>query len=224
MTGRTLVIGDLHGCHAVLRRLWDHLDPPPGPGDTVVFLGDYIDRGPESRQVIDFILGLRGAGLRVIALMGNHEQMLLEFLTGRDDYGYLQVGGAATLASYGCPPGLARGFSLPAEHHRFLLELLPYWQDDFAIYVHAGLKPGCPLALQPKDWLLWAREEFLDADGEFGKRVIYGHTPFPQPRVEPWRIGIDTGAVYGWRLTCLILPEMAFVQVPGLPIWPPPAA
>jgi serine/threonine protein phosphatase 1 len=216
---KTFVIGDIHGCHQALTELWRKISPVQAD-DTVVFLGDYIDRGPASRQVIDEILMIRKALPRVITLMGNHEQMLLDYLEGREGTPFLAVGGAETLASYGLAADGARPLVLPAAHERFFRELLPYWQNQEAIYVHAGLMPALPLALQPKEWLLWARNEFSVSDYDFGKPVIYGHTPFPAPRLEPHRIGIDTGAVYGGHLTCLILPEMKFVQVTGPAHWP----
>jgi serine/threonine protein phosphatase 1 len=216
----TFVIGDIHGCHRALTELWRQIAPRLKAADTVVFLGDYIDRGPESRQVIDMILGIRKDLPRVITLMGNHEQMLLDYVEGRERTPFLAVGGAETVTSYGQSPGGEQPLLLPTEHERFFRELLPYWQDGQAIYVHAGLMPGQPLALQPKAWLLWAREEFLASDYDFGKLVIHGHTPFPSPRQERHRIGIDTGAVYGGHLTCLILPEMEFIRVPGTAYWP----
>lgn len=209
---KTFVIGDIHGCHQALIDLWAKIAPDPEE-DTVVFLGDYIDRGPASRQVVDEILAIRKRLPRVITLMGNHEQMLLSFLEGREETPFLEVGGQETLASYSLPPsGANSSFELPPSHLDFFRGLIPFWQNQAAIYVHAGLVPGRPLALQPKSWLLWAREEFLKSDYDFGKPVIYGHTPFPRPNIEKHRIGIDTGAVYGGYLTCLILPDMEFVQ------------
>lgn len=215
---KTFVIGDIHGCHQALTALWRKISPIRAE-DTVVFLGDYIDRGPASRQVVDEILMIREELPRVITLMGNHEQMLLDFLEGREGTPFLAVGGAETLASYGLPAVGSPPPVLPPDHGRFFRELLPYWQNPEAIYVHAGLKPACPLALQPRAWLLWAREEFLASDHDFGTPVIYGHTPFAAPRHERHRIGIDTGAVYGGHLTCLILPDMEFVQVAVTAHW-----
>ncbi len=216
---KTFVIGDIHGCHQALLALW-HKISPVAADDTIVFLGDYIDRGPDSRQVIDEILAIKKSLPRVITLMGNHEQMLLHFLEGKEEGQFLEVGGAETLASYGIIPGKPDCPELPPRHLDFFHGLIPFWQNQEAIYVHAGLMPGRPLALQPKSWLLWAREEFLKSDYDFGKVVIYGHTPFPEPRFEKHKIGIDTGAVYGGQLTCLILPDMEFVQTEGSAYWP----
>lgn len=215
---RTFVIGDIHGCHQSLTALWRKLAPIHAT-DSVVFLGDYIDRGIASRQVVDEILAIKKSLPRVITLMGNHEQMLLHFLAGREEASFLTVGGAETLASYGVDPDEPGPPALPADHLVFFRELLPFWQNHEAIYVHAGLMPARPLALQPKSWLYWAREDFFESDYDFGKPVVYGHTPFPAPRHEKNRIGIDTGAVYGGQLTCLILPDMEFVQVDGESHW-----
>lgn len=212
---KTFVIGDIHGCHQALNELWRKISPISAE-DTVVFLGDYIDRGPDSRQVIDEILAIKKLLPRVITLMGNHEQMLLNFLEGKEETPFLEVGGIETLASYGLIAGESNPPEIPPVHLDFFRNLIPFWQNQEAIYVHAGLMPGRPLALQPKSWLFWAREEFLATDFDFGKPVIYGHTPFSKPRIDQHRIGIDTGAVYGGHLTCLILPDMEFVQTKGV--------
>jgi serine/threonine protein phosphatase 1 len=213
---RTFVIGDIHGCHQALVRLLEKIAPDPGR-DTLVFLGDYIDRGPASREVITTILDLRRSHARLITLMGNHEWMFLDYLAGGDPGLFLAAGGIETLESYGIvtfgDPWTQE--ILPADHRRFLEGLRPWWEDEAYIYVHAGLEPGVELAQQSTDWLLWARRGFIDSAFDFGKRVVYGHTPWPEPRVETTKIGIDTGAVYGGRLTCLVLPEMEFVSVAG---------
>lgn len=217
---KTYVIGDIHGCYQAFKELWSKISPVSGD-DTVVFLGDYIDRGPESRQVVEMILAIRKKLPRVITLLGNHEQMLLNFMEGRSESPFLAVGGAQTLVSYGLNPHSRERLILPQEHEDFFRYLLPFWQNKDAIYVHAGLMPSRPLALQPKSWLLWARDEFFASNYDFGKPVIYGHTPLNEPRIEHHRIGIDTGAVYGGQLTCLVLPDLEFIQVSGDQFWPP---
>ena len=211
---RTFVIGDVHGCHQALSTLLTAIRPDPLQ-DTLVFLGDYIDRGPESSQVLSALINLQGSSRNLIALMGNHEQMLLNYLAGLDQELYLSAGGIETLESYGIVNfgDIWTQTILPPDHLDFLHSLRPYWEDDQHIYVHAGLEPGVHLTQQSTDWLFWGREGFIDSDYDFGKRVIYGHTPWQAPRVEANKIGIDTGAVYGGRLTCLVLPEMEFVSV-----------
>jgi len=209
---KTYVFGDIHGCAEAFRKLLSRLSPDPEAA-TLVFLGDYIDRGPSSKEVVAEVLRLRER-FRVITLMGNHEAMLLDFLAGRISEIYLKMGGSQTLASYGITDPLAKDLSahFPAEHLRFFSGLLPYWEDDEYIYAHAGLKPGVPLHEQTLRFLLWIRDEFVYSNHDFGKRVIFGHTPALEPRIEPNKIGIDTGAVYGGELTCLILPDYTLAQ------------
>ncbi len=222
--GTTCVIGDIHGCFSSLSAL---LDLVLDRADTLVFLGDYIDRGPDSRRVIDLLLEVQRNHARTICLQGNHEFMLQEFLAGRDLSLYLEVGGLQTLASYGLPPtmtGPSVRAALPADHLAFFSDLPLYWQDQYAIYVHAGLEPGRHLSMQTGQWCLWARDRFIASRHDFGKRVIFGHTPFREPLVEANKIGIDTGAVYGGRLTALLLPETEFISVPGEQEHPFPAA
>jgi serine/threonine protein phosphatase 1 len=210
--GRTFVIGDIHGCSKPLAELLEKIKPL-GKDDTVIFIGDYIDRGPDSRTVIDIILQLRADHNKVITLMGNHEFMFLEALRGYGVADFLNMGGKATLKSYGVQAGTTRELALilPPAHRAFLENLLPYWEDEEYIYVHAGLQPGVHLTQQSSDWLFWSRDAFVNSAYNFGKKVIYGHTPFDKPRIDDNKIGIDTGAVYGGALTCLVLPENAFI-------------
>jgi serine/threonine protein phosphatase 1 len=211
----TCIIGDIHGCidslDALLPKVIDR-------ADTLVLLGDYIDRGPASRQVVERILRLKKEHPRVITLMGNHEFMLLNFLDGLDDGTFLRVGGSETLASYGLgadtPPSEVRA-AFPREHLAFFQSLPLLWEDAHAVYVHAGLRPGLHLSRQSGDWCLWARDDFIRSSYRFDKPVVFGHTVFDAPLVHKNKIGIDTGAVYGKTLTALLLPEKTFVAVPG---------
>jgi serine/threonine protein phosphatase 1 len=213
---RTFVIGDIHGCYKTLMALLAKISPDPAR-DALIFLGDYIDRGPDSQKVIAELLQLQQKYTNFVALKGNHERMFLDFLAGRDREFYLMMGGRSTLKSY----GLAKKWSpenknsIPQDHLIFINELFSYWEDEEYIYTHAGLQPGIHVSQQTPEWLLWARNKFIDSDYDFGKRVIFGHTPFTTPRIESNKIGIDTGAVFDGRLTCLILPETEFVSVPG---------
>lgn len=195
-------IGDIHGCLDPLRGLMDQLRL--FDDDEVVFVGDYVDRGPDSKGVIDYLLTLRG---RYTFLMGNHERMFLDFLQGKDRSLFLYNGGAATLESYG---GLGR---IPAAHLDFLNRLHLYYETDDYLFVHGGIRPGVPLQEQdPKD-LLWIREEFYAYPGRYPKTVVFGHTPMREVLMEEDRIGIDTACVYGNKLTCLILPSRQVIQV-----------
>lgn len=209
---RTYVIGDIHGCRKNLIELLEKISPHPDQ-DTLIFLGDYIDRGPDSKGVIDEILNLNKRMLNVITLMGNHEKAFIDYINGKNLNFYLAIGGMQTLKSYGIEPLDDPLTAIPSEHMYFLKNLLLYWQDEENIFVHAGLEPGIHVSQQHQDWLLWARGDFLSSDYDFGKRIIFGHTVFQQPFAEKNRIGIDTGVVFGGSLTCLVLPDMKFVSV-----------
>ena len=213
MSGDLYVIGDIHGCLAPLKRLLEHLEPDLHQ-DRLLFVGDYIDRGPDSRRVVDYILKLRARypADNVICLRGNHEAMFMDFLAGKDPEFFLLNGGRSTLTDYwgedwADQPDLV----LPLDHQRFYQELLPFYTTDDYIFVHGGLKPGVPLEQQAEEDLLWIRGEFIAATEDFGRRVIFGHTPFKQPLILPNKIGIDTGLVYGNYLTCLKLPQDGFL-------------
>lgn len=213
----TCVIGDVHGCNASLELL---LQQVQRRADTLVFLGDYIDRGPQSKQVVTTILELQKKHPRVITLMGNHEFLLLQHLAGEDSAVFLQAGGRQTLASYDIDPTMEPREAtrrLPPEHLAFFRSLPLLWQDQHAIYVHAGLQPGRHLSQQTSQWCLWARDQFVRSNYDFGKPVVFGHTIFDQPHLTANKIGIDTGAVYGGKLTALLLPTRETVSVPGLP-------
>jgi serine/threonine protein phosphatase 1 len=208
---RILAIGDVHGCRSRLEDLLGILDPRPET-DTIVFIGDYIDRGPDSRGVVEVVLGLRRRFPRVVCLMGNHERMFLDYLEDPQSADiFLANGGAATLRSYGIRRGEAPGIdALPEEHRRFFETLVLRHETEQYIFVHAGLRPGVPLADQDPGDLLWIRGEFIWSSASFGKVVVFGHTPSREPFVDGVKIGIDTGAVYGGPLTCVELPAMRF--------------
>jgi len=218
---RTFVIGDIHGCSRALDDLLASIEVDSNQ-DRLVFLGDYVDRGPDSRGVIDELLALRREYRNIITLKGNHEEVLLGFLAGRDRDFYLAIGGRETLLSYGCtePFDYTCSLNIPESHRQFLANLLPYWEDEHGIYVHAGLKPAVHLTQQSPDWLYWAAGgRFATQRYDFGKQVIYGHSAVSTPLVGPGKIGIDTGCVYGGTLCCLILPDGEFVQVPCRKYW-----
>ncbi len=211
---RIYAIGDIHGCATQMEALIARLDID-ARHDRLIFIGDYIDRGPDPREVVDRILDLREKLDHVICLLGNHEQMFLNFyLEHRDLELFLGNGGSSTLLSYGFQRSRRDpSFQVPDRHLQFYQSLLPYYETADHIFVHAGLRPGVPLPEQDMDDLIWSRFEFILSPHDFGKRVIFGHTPFSVPLVEPNKIGIDTGAVYGGPLTCLELPGMIFHQV-----------
>lgn len=194
--GRLLAIGDIHGCLTQLRTLLDQVAPTVQ--DQLVFLGDYVDRGPDSAGVIDTLLTLRAQLPRTVFLRGNHEQMLLDVLAGDDPAIFLLNGGEQTITSYrnrgGWPP--------PETHQDFYHNLTYSFETEQFIFVHAGLRPGTPLAKQNPTDLLWIRQTFLGSNEDWGKTVVFGHTPRETVLMTKTRIGLDTGCVYGGRLTC----------------------
>ncbi len=211
---RKWAIGDIHGCLSKLEDLIGKLDPTPE--DTLIFLGDYIDRGADSRGVVDFLLGL-SSSVPCIFLRGNHEDMFLNYLEfGTNETLYFANGGVSTLVSYGAAVGRRSQremvLALPEPHRDFFASLRWHFEDQSYIYVHAGVIPQVPFAQQPRDRLIWIRDEFIFAATGLEKKVIFGHTPFTRPLVKPDKIGIDTGAVYGGSLTALELPQETFVH------------
>jgi serine/threonine protein phosphatase 1 len=214
MPERILAIGDIHGCNRQLRQLLDRIAADPRT-DTLVFIGDYLDRGPDVCGVIDTLLELKQTCPGTVFLKGNHEEMFLNFYReGRDEMLFLVNGGASTLDSYGLTPAEARaGRAFPEDHLRFLASLpLTYETEDY-LFVHAGIRPGIPLADQSSEDLLWIRHEFIESDRDFGRTVVFGHTPLREPLIAKNKIGIDTGAVYGGRLTAIELPARRIHQV-----------
>lgn len=212
--GRIFAIGDVHGCADKLSTLLERL-PLDRKNDILVFLGDLIDRGPASNQVIETICRLRGEGLAVVALLGNHEYLLREYQKSGDTalLPYLRSNGIeATLASYGSVTqrGLSDLSFMPPAHREVMDSLLPYWETEDYIFVHAGIMPGVSLADHDLPTLCEKRGEFLTSEILVGKRVIFGHTPFATPLFTTTKIGIDTGAVYGNLLTAVELPALRF--------------
>ncbi len=208
-------IGDIHGNLDLLERLLDRLQPDLAR-DQLVFMGDYIDRGPQPKGVVDYVIRLKALAPpdRVICLKGNHEAMFLNFLQGQDSDLFLFNGGLATLRDYWGEDWEDREeMVLPHDHRHFFEELRLHYETENYLFVHGGLKPGVPLSEQEEEDLLWIRGDFIASMADFGKKVIFGHTPFREPLVLPNKIGIDTGAAYGNRLTCLKLPAEEFISV-----------
>lgn len=196
------VIGDIHGCLEPLMKLMDQVKLTQE--DRLIFIGDYIDRGPDPKGVIDYLLTLKG---NMTFLKGNHEQMFLDYLDGKDKLLFLMNGGNATLRSYGGPS------NVPEAHLKFLKGLRLYEETDEYLFVHAGLRPGIPLEQQNPEDLLWIRGEFIYSPKRYPKTIVFGHTPMEEVLMLPDRIGIDTGCVYGGKLTCLVLPSRELIQV-----------
>jgi len=206
--GKTFIVGDVHGCLDMLKRLMGSLGWSP-EADRLIFLGDFIDRGANAKGVVDYVMEISKRSERVECLMGNHERILLDFMDGKDTNTFFLNGGLATLNSYRSERQRG-GFLIPDDHLTFFRSLkLLIELEDFYV-VHAGLRPGVPVDSQNPEDLLWIRDSFIFSNFYFGKRVIFGHTPFAQPLIMENKIGLDTGAVYGNRLTCLELPSLKF--------------
>jgi len=215
---RVYAVGDVHGCLGHLDDL--HADiaadlaERPIADALLIHLGDYVDRGPDSSRVVDRLLRKPAIpGLRMANLMGNHEHMMLSVLAAGDPQMarlWLRNGGDASLRSWGIdidePPARWR-HRLPAEHLAWLRGLDLTHQLGNYLFVHAGVRPGIALSEQTPDDLMWIREPFLSWQGNLGLIVVHGHTPGEHPVLRVNRIGIDTGAVLGGRLTCAVLQE-----------------
>jgi len=206
---KIFIVGDIHGCLGMLQRLMKTIPWRPDV-DRLIFLGDYVDRGDDSRGVIEAVMEISRTGERVDCLMGNHEKILLDFVEGRDLTTFFLNGGTSTLNSYRALQQRYGAALIPEEHLAFLRSLKTWVELEDYYVVHAGLRPGLHLESQSQEDLLWIRDAFIFSNYRFRKRVIFGHTPFSQPLVMENKIGLDTGAVYGNKLTCLELPSLKF--------------
>jgi predicted phosphodiesterase len=220
---RCYVIGDIHGRSDLIDRMVDEItrdiEQNPAPASLTVTLGDYVDRGPDSRGVLDR-LARNPFPTEYIALKGNHEELLETFLI-RPEIGsqWRRLGGLETLHSYKVPVTalmVGKGFdeaaqalrqTLPEAHSAFLAGLKLSLTVGGYFLCHAGVRPGVPLESQRAEDLLWIRDEFLSSKDDFGKIVVHGHTPTQSPEVLANRINIDTGAFATGRLTCLVIED-----------------
>ncbi len=210
---RVYVIGDLHGCPEEPAVLLRHLESAEGlkDEDLVIFLGDYIDRGPDTRGVIDLMLDFKTRFPNSRFLRGNHEDMLLDFLGfgGRLGQAFLYNGGLETVQSYGIsvfasPEEMVNAF--PPDHFKFFVDLESILVVDQTICAHAGLNPLRELDAQNDGDVFWIRDEFLYNVHSFKKTVVFGHTPHQEIFLHlPYKVGLDTGLVFGNKLTCLEL-------------------
>jgi serine/threonine protein phosphatase 1 len=194
--GRLLAVGDVHGCLDHLERLMARVEPTED--DRLVFLGDYIDRGPDGKGVLDYLIDFGRRFPNSVFLKGNHEAMFLDFLAGRNQMLFLYNGGGTTLKSY----QETAGVRIPKAHLDFLEALRPSFATEEFIFVHAGLRPGRSLEKQDERDLIWIRDEFIESDYDWGRTVVFGHTPLQKPYFGENKIGVDTGAVFGRVLSC----------------------
>ena len=210
------VLGDIHGQIGPLETALDLIERHGEPGAPVVFLGDYVDRGPDCRGVIEMLMAGQAAGRPWTCLMGNHDRFLLRWL---DDPFYQDpnvsrpllwtdppLGGAATLASYGVHLGGGRPLedardealeAIPQAHRDWIAGLPRLHETGDQIFVHAGLRPGVALADQAEDDLVWIRKGFLDVEHDWGRLLVHGHTALDHPELYRFRLNMDGGAGYG---------------------------
>ncbi len=226
------VVGDIHGRLDLLSQLEEAIDRDSaaslGLRSAICYVGDYIDRGPDSRGVVDFLLGRLSDPIPRVFLCGNHEDRLLAFLDAPAENGpsWMQFGGDTAMQSYGIEvPGQTGEVSwddlrdrfrlaLPAEHLAFYRALRPGLAWRGFLVVHAGIRPDRALAAQQLHDLMWIREPFTSSTADHGVKVVHGHVISAEPELNPNRIGIDTGAYRSGRLTALaIAPDgLRFLQ------------
>jgi serine/threonine protein phosphatase 1 len=213
-------IGDVHGCLDQLQRLVELCEQDAGAQRaTFVFLGDYVDRGPDSRGVVDFLIDLKKwSPDEIICLRGNHEDLLLSAIEDEaNEPNWLRNGGNATLNSY----RVTRPIQLPRHHVEWFRSSPTFHDDGKRFFVHAGVHPDRPLDQQDEHDLLWIREPFLSSSKDFGRLTVHGHTPTKSgvPDQHRNRLNIDTAAVYGRALTAAVftdetIPPVKFLTAP----------
>ena len=231
---RVYAVGDIHGqkdrLETLHRRIAQDANGAPETRRVLVYVGDFVDRGPDSVGVLDLLIDEPLPGFECVYLRGNHEDHMLRFLDGDIEAGagWFNFGGGATLTSYGIDTenkwpdftvlvewqaGLSR--AVPAKHRKFFDSLeLSHVEGDYA-FVHAGVRPGMPLAAQDAEDLMWIRDEFFNSRADHGHVIVHGHSVTPKAVSKANRIGIDTGAGYGRELTAVVLcgTERRFLQV-----------
>jgi serine/threonine protein phosphatase 1 len=212
---RIYAIGDIHGCARQLIRLHaliaEDLADRPVASALLLHIGDYVDRGADTAGVIEHLInGCPIPAMDMVNLMGNHESTMLDALSGERAAGtdWLFAGGRAALESYGIDPDGPRDrwvSLIPQAHQAFLRDLTLMHREGGYAFIHAGVRPGTPLEHQARDDLLRSRQPFLYSEADFGAVVVHGHTPVKAPVVRHNRIAIDTGAVFGGKMTCVVL-------------------
>lgn len=218
---RLYAVGDVHGRDDLLQRLLHAIAADAAESNaqkSIVFLGDYVDRGPQSKEVVERLIGLDLPDWRIVRLRGNHDQAVLDFIATPSFYRvWRNFGAADTLLSYGVKPPRfddenafieARGefvAKCPRAHLEFLNNLDYSYELGDYFFVHAGVRPGISLNRQSPEDMMWIRDDFLMSNQRFEKVVVHGHTPADGPVVRPNRIGVDTGAYATNRLTAAVL-------------------
>lgn len=220
---RFYVVADIHGSETALVDVFARIDADMAAHRSrrcvQIFLGDYVDRGPATRQVLDRLIA-RARSYEILMLRGNHEELFLSFYEDPSVLGsWRQYGALQTLTSYGLRPPLnptpeeqrqlSEQFAraVPPEHRALLQGLPSFFNCGDYYFVHAGVRPGVALKDQKDEDLLWIRQDFLLYEGTLEKFIVHGHTPVKEPEVHPNRINLDTGAYATGRLTCLVLED-----------------
>ncbi len=223
---RVYAIGDIHGSLRALCRLIAECErDADGRPMRLVFIGDYIDRGPDSRGVMDYIMSLQSRlAENAICLMGNHEALALSAIDDLDTENWILNGGDMTLRSY----DVSSVLELPTTHVEWLRSLRVAFDDGLRFFVLAGVNPARPLDQQDRHDLLWIRESFLSMQHDYGRLIVHGHTPTRtgMPDLRENRLNIDTGAVFGGPLTAAVFVSKArnpvsFIQATAKAAWVP---
>lgn len=231
---RIYAVGDIHGQLELLHAAQERVRRDGGEDARIVHLGDLIDRGPDSRGVIEHLMDGQARGRDWIVIKGNHDRALTNFLRDprwtdprapdRHDWLNRDMGAETTLASYGVADALSRPLgeihaeavaAVPSDHVRWLLGLPAWHLSSRALFVHAGIRPGVDLRAQIEDDLLWIRKPFQDDPRDHGVLVVHGHTPIRQPRHYGNRVNIDTGAAFGGPLTAVRIDESGIWVLEG---------
>ena len=219
---RVYAIGDVHGCADQLRELISLIDldqqTRPSKNHKIIFLGDYVDRGPANREVIEYLIELKNSPRNVEFVLGNHDERILSFLEDPalvwDNV--MRWGGARTLEDYGIVPDPSEneeqvsarfGNAFPDDHFAFLQSLPRFTSSGDYFFCHAGVRPDVPLSEQTDQDLIWIRYDFLLHEGEFEKVVVHGHTPGDEPEVKTNRINVDTHCYESGVLTAVVLED-----------------
>jgi serine/threonine protein phosphatase 1 len=228
---RIYAIGDIHGCARQLANLHEviaqDLAERPIASPLLLHIGDYVDRGADTAGVIERLVhGCPIPGVEMVNLLGNHESTMMDALSGERAAGtdWLFAGGRAALESYGIDPGGPRELwasLVPQTHQAFLRDLILMHHEGGYAFVHAGVRPGVALGSQARDDLLRSRQPFLYSEANFGAVIVHGHTPVKAPVVRHNRIAIDTGAVFGGPLTCVVLEADTLGFLTADPVDPP---
>jgi serine/threonine protein phosphatase 1 len=218
-----IAIGDIHGCNKTCKVLLQKLDEEYQSEPTYVFLGDYTDRGPDSKDVVEQLLDF-DQHHDCVFIRGNHDQMLLDAYEKNEWDLWIANGGSSTLRNYDAIPG---NFELPKKHYQFFTDTKLYWETEDYFFVHAGLNPNLTIKEnlereEERQEFIWQRSHIHAKKSKWEKTVVFGHTPVRKPLVREHMIGIDTGCVYNrsglGTLTAVVLPEEKFIEQASLDV------